>query len=45
VREADAFELVMDVGGEVGGGELFEFGAIGDTGFEVLVGAELEGGI
>lgn len=45
VRESDAFELVVDVGGEVGGGELFEFGAIGDTGFEVLVGAELEGGV
>jgi hypothetical protein len=45
VREADAFDLVVDVGGEVGGGEGFEFGAVGDAGFEVLVGSELEGGV
>lgn len=45
MREADAFELGVDVGGEVGGGEGFEFGAVGDAGFEVLVGTELEGGV
>lgn len=45
VREADAFELVVDVAGEVGGGEGFEFGAVGDSGFEVLIGPELQGGV
>ena len=45
VGEADAFELGVDVGGEVGGGELFEFGAVGDARFYVLVGTELEGGV
>ena len=45
VREADAFELVVDVGGEVGGGEGFEFGTVGDPGFEVLIGPELQGGV
>jgi hypothetical protein len=33
VRETDAFELGVDVGGEVGGGECFEFGTVGDAGF------------
>ena len=30
--EADAFELGVDIGDEVGGGEGFDFGAIGDPG-------------
>ena len=45
VGEADAFELGVDVLGKICGGELFEFGGVGDAGFEVLVGAELEGGV
>lgn len=45
VWEANAFELVMDVGGEVGGGECFEFGTVGDATFEVAVWSELEGGV
>jgi len=45
VWKANAFKLGVDVGGEVGGGEGFEFGGVGDAGFEVAVGAELEGGV
>jgi len=41
VRETAAFELGVDISGEVGGGEGFYFGGVGDAGFEVLVGAEL----
>jgi len=45
VRETNTFELVVDVGGEVCGGELFEFCGVGDPRFYVLVGTELEGGV
>ena len=45
VWKSNAFELGVDVGGEVGGGEGVDFGGVGNPGFEVLVGAELEGGV
>ena len=45
VWESDAVELVCDVGGEVCGGEGFEFGGVGDAAFEVVVGPELKGGV
>jgi len=35
----------VDELGEVGGGEGFEFGGVGDAGFEIVVEAELEGGV
>lgn len=43
--KANAVELVVDVGGKVSSGEGFEFVAVGDAAFEVVVWAELEGGV
>jgi len=45
VGQANAVELAVDEVGEVRGGEGFEFGGVGDAGFEVVVEAELEGGV
>jgi len=45
VGQADAVELGVDEVGEVCCGEGFEFGGVGDAGFEVVVEAELEGGV
>lgn len=45
VWEADEVELLVDVGGQRGGGEKVEFGGVGDAAFEVEVVAELEGGV
>ena len=45
MREADAVELAFDVVGEVAGVELVELGTVGDAAFDVVVDAELEGGV
>jgi hypothetical protein len=45
VGKPDTVQLGVDELGEVDGGECFEFGTVGHPGFEVVVEAELEGGI
>ena len=43
--QAREVELVVDIGGEGGRGEGVDFGGVGDAVFEILVRAELEGGV
>ncbi len=45
VREAHEVELVVDEGGECRRRQSIDFGGVGDTAFEILLRAELEGGV
>lgn len=45
VREASEVKLVVDERGERGRCQGIDFGGVGDTAFEILLGTELQGGI